>query len=151
MQHIVWLKIFKLNRCKSAKFIFSLTSSISCPISNNSARKLHTERNQKFKHHFGCFYFWFWVERFVHLQRMLQKVRNQVDLRSNAHANRYGLRAVSAKPTERIREYTIRKIIKTEFLSPRVFIDFSCCVSRHTAAPTKIDNRSFQSSFLLDF
>ena len=29
-----------------------------------------------------------------------------------------------------IREYTIRKIIKTEFLSPRVFIDFYCCVSR---------------------
>lgn len=29
-----------------------------------------------------------------------------------------------------IRRYTIRKIIKTEFLSPRVFIDFSYCVSR---------------------
>ena len=30
----------------------------------------------------------------------------------------------------RIREYTNRKIIKTEFLSPRVFIDFYYCVSR---------------------
>ena len=30
----------------------------------------------------------------------------------------------------RIREYTITKIIKMEFLSPRIFIDFCYCVSR---------------------
>ena len=81
---------------------------------------------------------------------MLQKVRNQVDLRSIAPANRYGLRAVSAKPTERIREYTIRKIIKTELLSPRVFIDFYYCVSRHPAAPTKIDKPVDKGGFELE-
>ena len=82
---------------------------------------------------------------------MLQKVRNQVDLQSNAPANRYGLRAVSAKPTERIREYTIRKIIKTEFLFPRVFIDFYYCVSRHPAAPTIISKLAHQGKFSFVF
>ena len=37
----------------------------------------------------------------------------------------------SGKATQHtIRRCTIRKIIKTEFLSPRVFIDFSYCASR---------------------
>jgi hypothetical protein len=53
-----------------------------------------------------------------------------------------------------IREYTIRKIIKTEFLFPRVFIDFYYCVSRrthsHQKMPTKY-GRFFICSNMADF
>ena len=130
------------------------------------ARVLPTRSNQKFKHPYGCFNFWFWVEWFGHLQRMLQKVRNQVDFgsvsapkslrvtRSVGKADRANpvapqldwCEAIAAAP---IREYTIRKIIKTEFLSPRVFIDFSYCVSRHPVAPTKVNEMPFGASFCL--
>ena len=37
--------------------------------------------------------FWFVVEWFNHLQRTLQKVRNQVDCGSETNRNRHGLRA----------------------------------------------------------
>ena len=46
MQHIVWLKIFKLNQGKCAKFNFSFNASIARPISRNSARGLHRLHNQ---------------------------------------------------------------------------------------------------------
>ena len=49
-----------------------------------------------------------------------------------------------------IREYTIRKIIKTEFLPQRVFIDFSYCVSRPHPLPPK-DTPHFKSAVFLWF
>ena len=62
--------------------------------------------------------------------------RNKI-LKNSLYANFFnfiggdrGMCASGDATQHTIRRYTIRKIIKTEFLSPRVFIDFSYCVSR---------------------